>query len=177
MHSRFPLPLVSVISSIKFIVIRDSISPTAANRKAQGSMWRMASQLSEGMMSKSCVCKTGKPPAIPALGSCAPSRTKEPTVPTSIPLKMTIPATTTIAVRAAGTFLVIRGRIYMMLIVRATNPIINHSSLPDMNSFIKVPSSLAKIPPDPSVTNSLNIPSWARKITMASPLTKPIMTE
>ena len=62
-HSRLPLPRVSVISSIKVSVIRDSISPTPQSTIANGKMMTSVFQLSGTIsycMKKSC----GRPPLI-----------------------------------------------------------------------------------------------------------------
>ena len=115
-HSRFPLPRVSVISSIKFKVINDSISPTAASKKAVDKI-RSQCPFRVPKSEKISNWNWGK---LPCKLSPPPSRINDPTVLTSIPPKMVIQATTIIAVKAAGIFVVNLGRKYMIPIVRAT---------------------------------------------------------
>ena len=67
------------------------------------------------------------------------------------------------AVRAAGTFLVSLGRPHMIPMVSATRANIFQSGAP--LSHAVSPSTVV-----------LNIPNWDKKITMARPLTKPIIT-
>ena len=158
-HSRFPEPLDSVRSSIRFRVIKDSMRPTAARRNAvenRVDQWpvTVCSTL------KMSHCKVGSPAWRP---SPPPSRINEPTVLTSSPRPMAKAATTMIPVSAAGTTLVTLGSNHMINIVRPTSPIIVYNSLPWIQTFC------------PSTTR-VNMPNWLKKMTIANPLTNPIIT-
>ena len=100
-HSRLEFPRVSVKSSIKFKVIKDSINPMAASIKAYGKMNDNVF-IFKGILVKVSKTGTGNPPFNP---SPPPSRMKDPTVATSNPEKITIPETTRIAISASGSFL------------------------------------------------------------------------
>ena len=87
----------------------------------------------------------------------------EPTVGTSMLPIIAIAATITIAPSAEGILLVNLGKKYIISIVRPTRPSIVISSVPCIQ--VLTPSTVF-----------LNNPSCDRKMTMANPLTKPIMT-
>ena len=158
-HSRFPEPRVSVKSSTKFKVIKLSINPTAANKNAVLiTVPQCPCMVSKRVKMFHWNC--GKPPFSP---SPPPSLMKDPTVLTSILNPMAMAATTMIPVNAAGTTLVTLGNNHMMAMVNPTSPIMVYSSVPSIQTFWPF-------------TLWVNMPNWLKKITMAKPLTNPIIT-
>ena len=121
-HSRLEFPRVSVKSSTKLRVIKDSINPIAARIPAYGRINKKVSKFI-GILEKVSNTGTGNPPFKP---SPPPSLIKDPTVATSRLEKITIPATTKIAINASGNFFVafIFGNPHIINIVSPTRPII-----------------------------------------------------
>ena len=115
-----------------------------------------------GIFEKVSKTGTGNPPFKP---SPPPSLMKEPTVATSKFVLITIPATVIIAINASGNFFVafIFGKPHIISMVSPTRPIIIYKFSPSSHTF------------SPPIV-VLNIPSWDKKITIANPLTNPIIT-
>ena len=82
---------------------------------------------------------------------------------TSKPPNIVIAATIIIATKAEGIFSVSFGSPHMISIVRVTKPSIIFNEDPVIHSIVPF-------------MFSLNNPSWAKNITMANPLTNPIIT-
>ena len=108
------------------------------------------------------IWNAGKPPWIEAMS---------PTRGTSRPKAITTAAMIPIPASGAGMTLVIRGMTQMIAMVAATSPSMIQSGPPDSHSPPPAPCPVLS-----TVPGTLNWVSWARKITMASPFTKPSIT-
>ena len=113
MHSRFPFPRVSVISSIKFKVNKLSIKPTPATMQAKGNIIFKVSK-SRGIFG---IPNGGNPPLI-----LSPAFNVSATDIVSIPNPMAMADTTKIAIKDEGTTLVNFGNPQIISIVNKVNP-------------------------------------------------------